>query len=58
MSIAPIALDRADRKAAAKLVFDGVSKRFGRGPDSVLAVQRADFAKWAKPVKASGFQAD
>ncbi len=42
MSIAPIALDHADRKAAAKLVFDGVSKRFGRGPDSVLAVQRAD----------------
>jgi ABC-type nitrate/sulfonate/bicarbonate transport system ATPase subunit len=42
VSIAPIALDRADRKAAAKLVFDGVSKRFGRGPDSVLAVQRAD----------------
>ena len=42
MSIAPIALDRADRKAAAKLVFDGVSKRFGRGPDAVLAVARAD----------------
>jgi ABC-type nitrate/sulfonate/bicarbonate transport system ATPase subunit len=42
VSIAPIALDHADRKAAAKLVFDGVSKRFGRGPDSVLAVQRAD----------------
>ncbi|MBL8706166.1 MAG: ABC transporter ATP-binding protein [Rhodospirillales bacterium] len=24
------------------MVFDGVSKRFGRGPESVLAVQRAD----------------
>jgi len=42
VSIASIDLDRADRKAAAKLVFDGVSKRFGRGPDSVLAVARAD----------------
>jgi tripartite-type tricarboxylate transporter receptor subunit TctC len=27
-------------------------------PDQLAAVQRADFAKWAKPVKASGFQAD
>lgn len=30
----------------------------GSGPEQLLAVQRADFAKWAKPVKASGFQAD
>ena len=30
----------------------------GSTPDQLLAVQRADFAKWAKPVKASGFQAD
>jgi len=27
-------------------------------PEQLAAVQRADFAKWAKPVKASGFQAD
>ena len=30
----------------------------GSTPEQLLAVQRADFAKWAKPVKASGFQAD
>ena len=27
-------------------------------PDQLAAVQRADLAKWAKPVKASGLQAD
>ncbi len=27
-------------------------------PEQLAAVQRADLAKWAKPVKASGFQAD
>ena len=30
----------------------------GSSPEQLLAVQRADFAKWAKPVKDSGFQAD
>jgi tripartite-type tricarboxylate transporter receptor subunit TctC len=30
----------------------------GSTPEQLLAVQRADLAKWAKPVKASGFQAD
>ena len=30
----------------------------GGSPEQLAAVQRADFAKWAKPVKASGFQAD
>ena len=30
----------------------------GSTPEQLLAVQRSDFAKWAKPVKASGFQAD
>ena len=30
----------------------------GSTPEQLLAVQRADFAKWAKPVKVSGFQAD
>jgi tripartite-type tricarboxylate transporter receptor subunit TctC len=27
-------------------------------PEQMAAVQKADFNKWAKPVKASGFQAD
>ena len=30
----------------------------GSTPEQLAAVQRADFDKWAKPVKASGFQAD
>ena len=30
----------------------------GSSPDQLAAVQRTDLAKWAKPVKASGFQAD
>ncbi len=30
----------------------------GSTPEQLAAVQKADFAKWAKPVKASGFQAD
>jgi tripartite-type tricarboxylate transporter receptor subunit TctC len=30
----------------------------GSSPEQLAAVQRADFAKWAQPVKASGFQAD
>lgn len=30
----------------------------GSNPEQLAAVQRADLAKWAKPVKASGFQAD
>ena len=30
----------------------------GSTPDQLASVQKADFAKWAKPVKASGFQAD
>lgn len=30
----------------------------GSSPEQLAAVQRADFAKWAKPVKVSGFQAD
>ena len=30
----------------------------GSTPEQLTAVQRADFAKWAKPVKESGFQAD
>jgi tripartite-type tricarboxylate transporter receptor subunit TctC len=30
----------------------------GSSPEQLAAVQREDFAKWAAPVKASGFQAD
>ena len=30
----------------------------GSTPEQLASVQKADFAKWAKPVKASGFQAD
>ncbi len=30
----------------------------GSTPEQLAAVQKADFEKWAKPVKASGFQAD
>ena len=30
----------------------------GSTPEQLAAVQKADLAKWAKPVKASGFQAD
>ena len=30
----------------------------GSTPDQLASVQKADFSKWAKPVKASGFQAD
>ena len=30
----------------------------GSTPAQLAAVQKADFEKWAKPVKASGFQAD
>lgn len=30
----------------------------GSTPEQLAAVQRADFDKWAKPIKASGFQAD
>lgn len=30
----------------------------GSTPEQLTTVQRADLAKWAKPVKASGFQAD
>jgi len=30
----------------------------GSTPDQLAAVQKADFEKWAKPVKATGYQAD
>jgi ABC-type nitrate/sulfonate/bicarbonate transport system ATPase subunit len=44
MTIEPIALDAAPRRAAAKLVIDGVSKRFGSGADAVQALEPIDIA--------------
>lgn len=38
----------------AALGLDGIAST----PEQLAAVQRSDFAKWAKPVKDSGFQAD
>jgi ABC-type nitrate/sulfonate/bicarbonate transport system ATPase subunit len=42
MAIKPVALDAAPRRAAAKLVIDGVSKRFGSGADAVQALKPID----------------
>src|SRR4051794_9057693 len=50
MTIAAVALDGAARRATARLVIDGVSKRFGTGPDAIdallpmsLAINAGDF---------------
>src|SRR6185436_10911154 len=39
MAIEPVALDAHSRRGAAKLVIDGVSKRFGTGTDAVQALK-------------------
>jgi ABC-type nitrate/sulfonate/bicarbonate transport system ATPase subunit len=44
MTIEPVALDAAPRRTAAKLVIDGVSKRFGSGADAVQALKPIDIA--------------
>src|SRR5260370_25343692 len=44
MTIEPVALDAAPRRAAAKLMIDGVSKRFGTGADAVQALKPIDIA--------------
>jgi ABC-type nitrate/sulfonate/bicarbonate transport system ATPase subunit len=44
MTIEPVALDAAPRRVAAKLVIDGVSKRFGTGADAVQALKPIDIA--------------
>jgi len=44
MAIEPVALAAAPRRAAAKLVIDGVSKRFGAREDAVQALQPIDIA--------------
>jgi ABC-type nitrate/sulfonate/bicarbonate transport system ATPase subunit len=44
MTIEPVALDAASRRETAKLVVDGVSKRFGTGADAVQALEPIDLA--------------
>jgi len=44
MAIEPTSLGAASRPAAAKLVVQGVSKRFGQGPDAVWALRPIDIA--------------
>ena len=44
MAIEPVALDALSRRGAAKLVVEGVSKRFGAGEDAVQALQPIDLA--------------
>jgi ABC-type nitrate/sulfonate/bicarbonate transport system ATPase subunit len=44
MTIEPITLDAPPRRAAAKLLIDGVSKRFGSGVDAVQALKPLDIA--------------
>lgn len=50
-----LAMKEAD--FAAKLTALGLEP-IGSSPEQLAAVQKADFAKWEKPVKASGFTAD
>jgi tripartite-type tricarboxylate transporter receptor subunit TctC len=46
-----------DAEFAARLTSLGLEP-IGSTPEQLAAVQAADFAKWEKPVKASGFTAD
>jgi tripartite-type tricarboxylate transporter receptor subunit TctC len=46
--------DAAFAARLSALGLDGIAST----PEQLAAVQRTDLAKWAKPVKASGFQAD
>ena len=46
--------DAVFRKKISDMGFEPI----GSTPEQLAAVQRADLAKWEKPVKASGFQAD
>jgi ABC-type nitrate/sulfonate/bicarbonate transport system ATPase subunit len=43
-SITAVALNGADRRARAKVLFSGVTKRFGDGPAAVQALERMDVA--------------
>ena len=57
---------RLSQAVAAALRDAGLRKRLddlglepiGSTPEQLAAVQKADFEKWAKPVKATGYQAD
>ena len=52
-----VILAMKDAEFAAKLTALGLEP-IGSSPEQLAAVQKADFAKWEKPVKASGFTAD
>src|SRR5437870_11084828 len=44
MTIAAIVLDNPERRATARVVVDGVSKRFGAGPDAIQALEPMSLA--------------
>ena len=52
-----VILAMKDAEFAAKLTALGLEP-IGSSPEQLAAVQKADFAQWEKPVKASGFTAD
>ena len=52
-----VILAMKDAEFAAKLTALGLEP-IGSSPEQLAAVQKADFTKWEKPVKASGFTAD
>ena len=52
-----VILAMKEAEFAAKLTALGLEP-IGSTPEQLAAVQKADFAKWEKPVKASGFTAD
>ena len=52
-----VILAMKDAEFAAKLTALGLEP-IGSSPEQLAAVQKADFARWEKPVKASGFTAD
>ncbi len=53
-AVATVMKDKALLERFNALGFDPI----GSTPEQMLTVQRADLAKWEKPIKASGFQAD
>lgn len=53
-AVAAVLKDPALRKRLEDMGFEPV----GSTPEQLAAVQKADFEKWAKPVKATGYQAD
>ena len=52
-----VILAMKDAEFAAKLTALGLEP-IGSSPEQLASVHKADFAKWEKPVKASGFTAD